>query len=42
MDAESVSTTIPYIHVSTPTGVVAHEASAGKVDELELFYMMSR
>lgn len=42
MDDNSVSTTIPYIHVDNPTATIAHEASAGKVDEELLFYMMSR
>ncbi len=42
MDDVSVSTTIPYIKTSHWSQTVAHEASAGKVDETELFYMMSR
>ncbi len=42
LDDKSVSDTIPNIKVFTPTGVVAHEASAWKVDEDKLFYMMSR
>lgn len=42
MDDLSVSTTIPYIHVDNDTATIAHEASAGKVDESLLFYMMSR
>lgn len=42
MDDLSVSTTIPYIHVDNDTATIAHEASAGKVDEALLFYMMSR
>lgn len=42
MDDISVSTTIPHILCSNPTGTVAHEATAGKVDEMELFYLMSR
>lgn len=42
MDDQSVSTTIPYIHVDNATATIAHEASAGKVDEELLFYMMSR
>ncbi len=42
MDGESISTTIPVINVSNSSATVAHEASAGKVDEIQLFYMMSR
>jgi Fe-S cluster assembly protein SufB len=42
MDDLSVSTTIPYIHVDNDTTTIAHEASAGKIDEVLLFYMMSR
>ena len=42
MDDLSVSTTIPYIHVDNDSATIAHEASAGKVDEALLFYMMSR
>ena len=42
IDDLSISTTIPYIHVDNDTATIAHEASAGKVDEELLFYMMSR
>jgi Fe-S cluster assembly protein SufB len=42
MDAHSVSTTIPYINVGNGQSTVAHEASAGKIDEIQLFYMMAR
>jgi Fe-S cluster assembly protein SufB len=42
MDDQSISTTIPHINVSRDDATVAHEASAGKVDETQLFYMMSR
>lgn len=42
MDDQSISTTIPHIHVGNSSAVVAHEASAGKVDEALLFYLMSR
>jgi Fe-S cluster assembly protein SufB len=42
MDDASVSTTIPHINVARGDATVAHEASAGKVDETQLFYMMSR
>jgi Fe-S cluster assembly protein SufB len=42
MDDISVSTTIPYIHVNNGESTVAHEASAGKVDDMMMFYLMSR
>lgn len=42
MDDQSVSITIPHIHVDTGDATVAHEASAWKVDETMLFYLMSR
>ncbi len=42
LDDHSVSTTIPTIIVDNPEWTVAHEASAGKVDEAMIFYLMSR
>jgi len=42
MDAESISITIPQIDVKNSSAVVAHEASAGQIDEKELFYLISR
>ena len=42
LDDRSVSTTIPYINVATDDATIAHEASAGRVDETQLFYMMAR
>lgn len=42
MDEISVSTTIPQINVANGSSIVAHEASAGKVDETMLFYLQSR
>ncbi|MCA9458609.1 MAG: SufD family Fe-S cluster assembly protein [Nitrospira sp.] len=42
MDNESVSTTIPHIRVDNGSSTVAHEASAGKVDEEMMFYLQSR
>lgn len=42
LDDQSISTTIPTIKVDTPDGTVAHEASAGKVDETTIYYLMSR
>lgn len=42
LDDLSVSTTIPTIQVDNSEATVAHEASAGKVDETMIFYLMSR
>lgn len=42
MDDISVSTTIPIIVANNDTATIAHEASAGRVDELLLFYLQSR
>ena len=42
MDDDSVSTTLPTIISDCETAVIAHEASAGRVDEMTLFYLMSR
>lgn len=41
-DDTSVSNTIPKIQSDNDTAIVAHEASAGKIDESELFYLMAR
>ncbi len=41
-DDISVSNTIPNIVCGNESGIVAHEASAGKVDEGEIFYLTSR
>lgn len=42
LDDRSISTTIPHISVANEDATIAHEASAGKVDEIQLFYLMSR
>lgn len=42
LDERSISTTIPKIHVGNDSSTIAHEASAGRVDETQLFYMMAR
>jgi Fe-S cluster assembly protein SufB len=42
LDEESVSRTIPFIDCNESTALISHEASAGKVDELQLFYLMSK
>ncbi len=42
LDEKSVSTTIPHIHSDCGTATVAHEASAWKVDDTQLFYLMAR
>jgi len=41
-DERSVSNTIPVIDCQNANSTVAHEASAGKVSEQELFYLTSR
>lgn len=41
-DDNSVSNTIPLIQSDNDSAIVAHEASAGKIDESELFYLMAR
>ncbi|HBB03753.1 TPA: hypothetical protein DCZ39_02490 [Patescibacteria group bacterium] len=41
-DDTSTSNTIPDIKSYNNTAIVAHEASAGKIDESELFYLMAR
>lgn len=41
-DDTSISNTIPKIQSENDTAIVAHEASAGKIDESELFYLMAR
>jgi len=42
LDNMSISDTIPDIRVGNPDATVAHEASAGKINEEDLFYLMSR
>jgi len=42
LDSKSVSNAIPDIKVGNSDSVVAHEAKAWKIDEKELFYLMSR
>ena len=42
LDDQSVSTTIPDIICNNKTSIIAHEASAGKVDDNEIFYLTSR
>jgi len=42
MDDYSISTTIPHIRVENGSATIAHEASAGKIDETILFYLQSR
>jgi len=42
LDDQSVSNTIPNIIVNNDSGIVAHEASAWKIDEWEIFYLMAR
>lgn len=42
IDKESVSNAIPDVRVGAPSAIVAHEASAGKINENDLFYLQSR
>ena len=42
IDDQSVSTTVPDIICDTKTWIVAHEASVGKVDDAEIFYLTAR
>ena len=42
LDDKSVSKTIPVIESENADAIVSHEASAGKVDEHQIFYLMSR
>ena len=42
LDDVSVSDSIPTIEVKTNDATVSHEATAGKIDENQLFYLMSR
>ena len=42
IDDISVSSTVPDIQVANGSSIVAHEASAWKVDEDQIFYLMSR
>lgn len=42
LDNHSVSDTIPDIRVGNADSIVAHEASAWKINEADLFYLMSR
>lgn len=42
IDDISVSCTVPDIQVDNGSGVVAHEASAWKIDENQMFYLTSR
>ncbi|MDR3150110.1 MAG: SufD family Fe-S cluster assembly protein [Candidatus Peribacteria bacterium] len=42
IDEFSVNNAIPDIKVKNTFSIVAHEASAGKINETDLFYLMSR
>ncbi|PID86398.1 Fe-S cluster assembly protein SufB [Candidatus Gracilibacteria bacterium] len=42
IDYDSVSNAIPYIKVGNSDSTIAHEASAGKINENDLFYLQSR
>lgn len=42
MDNKSQSNTYPYIDVNESSAEIAHEASVGKINEEQIFYLMSR
>lgn len=42
LDELSVSDTIPVMKINNPGATIAHEASAGKINEEDLFYLRSR
>ena len=42
LDTISTSDTIPVIQVGNASSTIAHEASAGKINEDDLFYLQSR
>ncbi len=42
LDEVSISDTIPTIQIKTSDATVSHEATAWKIDENQLFYLMSR
>lgn len=42
LDSDSVSDTIPIVEVNTSDALVSHEATAWKIDEYQLFYLMTR
>ena len=42
LDEKSLSDTIPTNIVQNPTSFIEHEASVSKVNEEQLFYLMSR
>jgi Fe-S cluster assembly protein SufB len=42
LDDISVSDTIPTIISDNDTSIISHEATAGKIDEENLFYLQSK
>lgn len=42
LDPQSASDTIPMIKLNNPTAVLAHEATAGKINDDDIFYLRSR
>ena len=42
IDNNSASNAIPDMRIAAPSAVIAHEASAGKINEDDLFYLQSR
>ncbi|QQG53068.1 MAG: Fe-S cluster assembly protein SufB [Candidatus Falkowbacteria bacterium] len=42
LDPQSASDTIPMIKINNPSAVLAHEATAGKLNDEDIFYLRSR
>jgi len=42
LDEISSNNAVPIINIANTNSTVAHEASAGKINEQDLFYLMSR
>ena len=42
MDDKSVSETVPYMEIEEKSASIGHEATVGRVNEEQLFYLMSR
>jgi len=42
MDAQSKTSTYPYMEVNEDDATITHEATVGRINEDQLFYLMSR
>lgn len=42
LDNNSISKTIPYMDIKEDSSTISHEANVGKINEEDLFYLMSR